>query len=330
MPNNKELNKKILLFDMDLIAFRSAAAVEKRSITALHKATNKSKVFNTRTELKDFLKEKGLTFKPNAYVITDMQAAPDESHAYQIVKTQINNIAKQLNAEICEGYIGGSNNFRINLDLPVKYKSNRDDTLRPLLLDKTKDYVLSKYVGGLIEGMEVDDHVVLRSHELRAAGFDPVVVSIDKDCRGCVGIKIYNWTDENPEVFEVPVFGSLSYDKDKLKVHGAGLNFYCYQLLRGDPSDGYSPADLHKQRFGDVAAVNALKQAKSVLELREAVVEQYRKWFPEPVTYTTWDGRTVTKNYEEILELYHACVYMLRTEDDQTTFFSYMQEFIDD
>jgi len=53
-------------------------------------------------------------------------------------------------------------------------------------------------------------------------------------------------------------------------------------------------------------------------------------WFPAPVTYTTWDGRTVTKNYEEILELYHACVYMLRTEDDQTTFFSYMQEFIDD
>ena len=63
MPNNKELNKKILLFDMDLIAFRSAAAVEKRSITALHKATNKSKVFNTRTELKDFLKEMGLFFE---------------------------------------------------------------------------------------------------------------------------------------------------------------------------------------------------------------------------------------------------------------------------
>jgi len=330
MQNNKQLNKKILLFDMDLIAFRSAAAVEKRSITALHKATNKSKVFNTRTELKDFLKEKGLVFKPNAYVITDIQEAPDQSYANQIVKTQVRNIAKALDAEICEGYIGGDHNFRLALDLPVQYKSNRSETIRPLLLDSTKDYVLSKYVGGLIEGIEVDDHVVVRSHELKQAGFDPVVVSIDKDCKGCVGIKIYNWTDEEPAVVEVPAFGTLSYNKAKLKAEGIGLNFYCYQILRGDPSDFYSPSDLHKQRYGDVAAVNALKQAKSVLELRDAVVDQYRKWFPEPISYTTWDGRTVTKNYEEILELYHSCVYMRRTEDDQTTFFSYMQEFIHD
>ena len=321
------MQNRVALFDGDIISFRAAAAVEKRTVEVLHKKTEKTKVFKTRTEFKKYLEEREIPYSEEAYVISDKQEAEPEAHAFQVVKRQVQSIAEDIEAEHSELFVGGKNNFRLSLDLPVQYKSNRDDLLRPLLLDATKKYALGKYMGGLIEDVEVDDYVVIRAHELQASGFDPIIISLDKDCKGCVGIKYYNWTEETPEIIEVPAFGYLAYDKDKKKVLGNGLNFYCYQLLKGDSADCYSPSDLHNKRFGDVAVFNLLKDCKTVDELFKVTEDKFKEWFPEPVTYTTWDKRQVTKDYKQILELYHTCVYMRRIEDDDTTFYSLWKEF---
>ena len=37
--------------------------------------------------------------------------------------------------------LSGKNNFRDNLPLPSKYKGNREDMIRPLLLNDVKDYI---------------------------------------------------------------------------------------------------------------------------------------------------------------------------------------------
>ncbi len=318
---------KVALFDMDLVAYRAAAAIEKRSVEVLHKSSGSKKVFNTRTEFKEFLEKQGRVYVPENYLFTDIQNVENESHAYQIVKSQVQSITNALDAEYTECFVGGKDNFRLLLDLPNLYKGARKDMLRPILLEQTKKYALGKYAGGLIEGHEVDDHVVIRSHELIKAGHEAIVITLDKDQWGCVGTSFYNWTEDKPKVVQVPVFGYLEYNKEKKKVLGLGLNFYCYQLLKGDSSDDYSPSDLHKKKFGDVGAVNYLKDCKTVNDLFTATEDKFKEWFPNPITYTTHKGTEVTKDYSEVIHLYHQCVYMHRVLNDTTTFYDLWKEF---
>lgn len=317
---------RIALFDMDLIAYRSAAVSEKRSIEVQHIPTSKTKSFNTRTEFKDGLKSRNKPFNPEDWLIKDIQVAEPESYAFQAVKQQVKSISEEVEAEAIEGYVGGKNNFRLSLDLPVLYKGNRTDMIRPLNLSSTKKYIINKYKGGLIEGHEVDDHVVIRFHELKQEGHDPVILTLDKDQNGCIGTKFYDWTKYKPSIIEVPKFGYLEHDKSKNKVRGLGLNFYCYQMLKGDTSDNYSPSDLHKQRYGDVAVVKYLNEAKTVNDLFQAVEDQYKKWFPKIVHYVSQNGVEVQKDYKDLLNLYNSAVYMLRTYNDKTDFYSLWKE----
>lgn len=318
---------KIALFDMDLVAYRAAAVIETRTVEVIHKKTSTKKVFNTRTEFKEFLQKQNRAYNPDSYIFNDIQTVEKESHAYQIVKKQIATISEELEAEYVECFVGGKNNFRLDLELPVLYKGSRKDMVRPLLLEKTKEYALGKYAGGLIENIEVDDHVCIRFHELTAAGHDVIICTLDKDQWGCVGTVYYDWTKEEPEVIRVPVFGYLEHIKEKNKVLGLGLNFYCYQMLKGDTSDNYSPSDLHDKRFGDVSIVKYLNKAKNANDLFQAVEDKYKEWFPEPITYLTHKGIEVTKDYKEILHLYHQCVYMLRKQNDTTSFYDLWKEF---
>lgn len=318
----------VALFDYDIIAYRASAAAEKRSIKATHLPSGTEKIFKNRTELKKLLTEKGFEYKEEDYIIEDIQTPEPIENACQILKQQISSIKKAIGATYHEGFIGiGETNFRLKLDLPEKYKGNREDMIRPLLLQEVKNYALNNHNGMKVVNVEADDYLVIKYHEYKRAGHDPVIVTLDKDSWGCVGTKYYDWTQDDPKVIEVPVLGYLEYNKSKKKVEGLGLNFYCYQLLSGDKADNYFPSDLHKQRFGDVAAVNLLKDCKTVDDLFSTVENQYKKWFPEPVTYTSQNGDEVTKNYQEILEMYHRCVYMARKLNDDTTFYSLWEEF---
>jgi hypothetical protein len=324
--NNK--GKVIALFDFDITAFRASAAIEKRSVEVLHKATGRTKVFKTRTAFKDFLKEKDWEYNADDYEFNDIQTPEPAVHAFQITKTQINAIRLAVGAKEIEGYVGeGDSNFRLNLELPEKYKGSRDNMMRPLHLKATKKYLLDNYPGSLVKKIEVDDYLVIRSHELEREGHYPVIITIDKDSKGCVGTRYYDWTQDEPEILEVPAFGYLEYDEPKKKVQGLGLNFYCYQMLQGDTADDYTPRDLHGTNLGDKKAVELLQACSTVDELFTTVENQYKKWFPEPVTYNTWDGKEVTKDYKQILELYHSLVYMQRKLNDDTTFYSLWEEF---
>lgn len=324
----KDSNKeRILIFDADLIAYRAAAVSEDTSIKVQHIKSGLTKEFKTRTEFKNSLKEKGKEYNPDYYTITDIQSAHHESHSFQIVKSQVNSIKKKLDADRVELYIGGEGNFRTKLELPEIYKGNRKEMLRPILLDSTKKYCLNNYPGGIVYNKEVDDQVVIRYHELNKAGHDPIVITLDKDQKGCVGTKFCDYTKEEVQIIEVPEWGYLEYNKDKKKVQGIGLHFYCYQMLKGDIADNYSPSHLHKKRFGDVECINYLNQAKNIDEIFTLVEQKYKEWFPKPFKYPSQTGRVVQKDAEELLELYHQCVYMQRVQSDSTGFYDLWKEF---
>lgn len=328
------MSKRIALFDMDIIAYRAAAVVEKRTIEVEHIASGKSKPFDNRTAFKTFLKKQGKEYAPEAYNIKEVQNAQPVSHALQIVKSQVNKIKDQVNAEDVYGFIGkGSTNFRLNLELPKLYKGQREEMIRPIHLDATKQYVVDNYIGGYIDGIEVDDEVTIRYHELEEAGHDPVIISLDKDCKSQVGTKFYDWTQDEPKIVEVPAWGHLEYiygkdvGKKSDKVDGLGLNFFCYQLLYGDDVDNFHVGDLAQARFGAKSVVDYLNQAKCVDDLFALTEAKYKEWFRDSFEYITHDGKTVKKSYKEILDMYCRCAYMKRSRNDKTDFYSLWKEF---
>jgi len=196
------------------------------------------------------------------------------------------------------------------------------------LLKETKKYLTDNNQGGVIEGIEADDQIIIRYFELEAQGHNPIVVSKDKDNRGCVGIVLCN--PDNEEVVKIPAFGYIRWNQDKKKIEAIGLHNYCWQMLKGDPSsDNFSPADLHGKSFGDKAILKLLAPCRTVDELFLAVENKYKEWFPKPITYKTWEGKQVTKDVREIIEMYHLCVYMKRKKNDSTTFYSLWEEFND-
>lgn len=318
----------IALFDFDIIAYRAAAAAEKRSVKITYKSSGNSGEFKNRTEFKKFLKSKDIPYDESKFLIEDVQRPEPVENACQIVKMQVYNIKRQIKADYTEGFVGtGDDNFRLQLDLPKLYKGNREDMLRPLLLDDAKKYVLNKFPGEKVAGIESDDMLVIRSHEFLAAGHKPVVITLDKDQWGCVGTSYYDWTKEDAKVIDVPAFGYVEHIKEKNKTVGLGLNFYCFQMLNGDSADNYFPSDLHGKRFGEISAVNLLRDCTTVGQLFEVVEKQYKEWFPSPITYKTQTGSIVTKDYKDILELYHQSVYMKRKRNDTTTFDNLREEF---
>lgn len=328
------MKKRIALFDADIIAYRAAAVSEKRTIEVTHLASGKSKSFTNRTEFKTLLKKQGKDYNASHYSIEEVQNAQPVSHALQIVKAQINRIKQEVEADDVYAFIGkGDTNFRLNLELPKLYKGQRVDSIRPIHLDAAKQYVTENYIGGYIDGIEVDDEVTIRFHELKDKGHDPVIISLDKDCKSQVNTSFYDWTQDEPSIVEVPAWGYLEYVYGKDvgqksdKVDGLGLNFLMYQMLFGDDVDQYHVGDLAQARFGAKSVVDYLNQATCVDDLFQLTEDKYREWFKDSFEYVTHDGKTVNKSYREILNLYCACAYMHRSRNDKTDFYSLWKEF---
>lgn len=321
------MKKPILLFDFDLITYRAAAVAEKREVVVKHLKSGRERNFKTRTKFKEFLAAKDFPFVKEDYSFTDIQIPDPPEFAFQVVKSQIKKIKDSLDATYIEGFVGGKDNFRFLLDLPQKYKGSRDTMQRPVHLKATKVYATENYPGSVIDNLEVDDWVVIRFWELENAGQYPVIVTLDKDQKACVGTRYYDWTQNYAEIVEVPAFGWLEFIEKKNKVDGIGLQFYAYQMLQGDTADDYTPRDLHKSNLGDKKAVELISPCETTLEIFEAIEKQYKSWFPEPITYTTWDGRVVQKDYMQIIEMYHQLVYMKRKVNDSTTYLDLKKEF---
>jgi hypothetical protein len=100
-------------------------------------------------------------------------------------------------------------------------------------------------------------------------------------------------------------------------IKGKGRAFLYYQIVFGDPVDAYKPCELAKAKFGEIGAYELLKGATNDKEALEAIVRQYKVWYPEPVTYRCWKGELHTKNWLEIMQMYADCAFMRRYEGDR-------------
>lgn len=319
------MGKRILIIDGDLIAYRFAAAGEQRSICVKHIKSSKERIFKTRTAFKEFLAAKDYEYVPEDYTIEDIQTVGNKDFTLSTIKKFIDKMIEFTWADEVEVYLGSGKTHRHYLPLPTPYKGNRKDTIKPLLFEDTRNYLRKKYKAKVIEELEVDDVVTIRSYEELSKGNEPILSSIDKDSQQSTGIEVLNYLKDPWELKMIPVIGTLY--KEKTTIKGEGLKFLAYQTLAGDDADGYCAYDLSQVKYGPTKAMKALEVAQTEKEILEIVISEFKKLYPTEFTYTDCHGiEQVDVNWFDMLQLYWDCAYMKRSWDDNSSFVQFAAE----
>lgn len=308
------MSKVIALIDLDTPVYKAAAAAEERGIIVTHSPTGIKKSFSTRTEFKDLLKSKDKIDKLSEYEIEDTQEAEPVEHAFHILNNHIKFILDSFWCDEVVYMMSGKTNFRNDLPLPTKYKSNRT-ALRPLLLKQLQTFAWKKYNAVVTQNEEPDDMQVWMGYEILKRGDIPVIVTGDKDSKAYSGLSLFNPDKPEEGVIIIPDLGSI-WEDEKGKVRALGMKQYALQQLIGDTIDGFKPTELCGVKFGEKSALKLLEPCKTEKEVLEVVVSKFREWYPNPFDYTAWDGKKIQSDWKHMLNLYHACCRMKETKDD--------------
>lgn len=332
------MKEDILIFDADSIAYKAAAANEDRSINTQHIEKGVIENWPNRTAFRDFIKETPHT--EDMYTITDVQEARHSSYGKNLIREMIKGHQTRLGIKAHEIYIGGINNFRDAIPLPMThvatcgkwagksklggaYKENREDSIRPVQLKELRKFMINELGAIVINDQEVDDKGSIRAYEgFKADNGRVIQVTEDKDALQCTG-----WLF-NPQKMIKPVliqgFGELH--KEKKGVKGTGRLWLYFQALYGDSVDNYHACDLWKIQqdkagksvtFGEVAAYNVLKDCTNDKQAVTALYNQFKTWYPENVVYMDHTGQMQNKDAVEIMQLYFDCAFMRRWDNDR-------------
>lgn len=308
------MNKTIVIYDGDALAFRASAVLDHRSVLVKHLPSGRTKVFKTRTELKDLLVSKGLEFKDKDYEFTDQQNAESLINVCKILKNQILRTNTKLNASEYLVCLSGKENFRDSLPLPSKYKGQREGVMRPIHLKAAKSFLWRNHPSLLADNREADDDLIIKGYEYLNKGYTPILVSQDKDAFSASGLTLYDFTQKEPVTELVPDFGSL-WDTGK-KITGRGFIWLMFQMVSGDAADNWKPSEIAGVKYGEKSAYKLLKDCTSKEEALSKVITQYKKWYPETIEYIDWEGCKVVADYRDIFSIYFKCARMMQHETD--------------
>jgi DNA polymerase-1 len=147
------------------------------------------------------------------------------SEAFKQADEIVAHIVKRLKLDRVILCLSSKENFRYEV-LPT-YKSNRDGTVRPELLQDVKDYLADEYESKGYPRLEADDVMgILSTHPYAITG-KKIIVSEDKDMRTIPGF-LYAPHRDDLNVIEVS-----ELDADR---------FLMWQTMCGDMTDGYGGA----------------------------------------------------------------------------------------
>lgn len=308
----------ILVLDGDSIAFQVACACEQRGLLVTNTTNEAQTSFKTRTEMKNFLH--GLEIPENFYTIEDTQIAEDKRNAFATVKAKLQNYRDKFQTDNIEIYMTGQGNFREEIPLVHKYKSNRSDSIRPLLLQDVRDYLLNYQGSILVDGDEADAMLTQRMYDGFSTGKKIIASNEDKDLRQASGILHNPNTDE---ILEIKGFGDIYLDS-KGKLRGHGRKWLYAQCLLGDKVDGFDPRDFaeavkgKRPKYGEKACFNDLSPTINDKEALTTVANTYKGWLgEEPFTYTAWDGEQITTDWIGAMQMIWDAAYMRRWEGDK-------------
>lgn len=303
----------LCVIDGDLIAYKASAASEKRTILVTHGASGRSKSFDNRTVFKGWLANNE-KFTLEDFTIEDVQTPEPVENCLHTVKQMLKGIQEASGCSEMKVIVQGDGNFRDDLLLPTKYKSNRSDMIRPIHLAEAKNYLLGKYKAEQSMGRESDDVLSSYAWEGYKAKKKIVQCTIDKDANQCAGW-LFNWEKMSAPEF-IQGLGELHLD-EKGKLRGKGRKWLYVQSTIGDPSDCYKPTELTSARYGEKTAFKDFAELQTDKECWEKMVELYKSWYPDVVEYTAWDGQLMKASYLDVMQMYVDCAHMQRFDGDR-------------
>lgn len=312
------MNDDVLILDADSIAYKAAAANETKSIKTIHKNNGTVEYWDNRTAFRKEL-QNNRPDPEEMYIIEDVQDPRHISYAKSLVNEMIKGYCVKTGISNYEIYISGDNNFRDFIPLPLKYKGKREDTIRPVQLKELRQWMIDELGAIVVHDMEVDDMSSIRAYEGVKNKQKVVQVTVDKDARQCTGW-LFN-PDKDVKPIVIDGFGELHREAKGVK--GSGRMWLYFQSLYGDATDCYHGSTLWKlqdpsRKFGEVAAFNLLKDAKSDKEAWEILYKQYLAWYPTPQTYIAeYDGKQYTKDAVDIMQMYVDAAHMKRWKEDK-------------
>lgn len=322
--------------DLDAFKYSCAAVGEERSILVVHKETGWEKEFKTRTEfwghhkkkaggwlarLNEKRLEKGKEpSKPEDFEIFDRQKIKDEpiANIFHTVKKSVESAVKASGADRAEFYIGKGDSFRVEQSTLLKYKGNRENMTKPLLLDDVVEYMIRKFDAHIVHNYEVDDVVTMNTYRKKGH----FIICEDKDMWGCGG-DTFNFNKPERGIVKTDCFGKLWIEEKVHKkgqteksVHGYGRMFKIFQACSADDSDNYRANCVSHVPWGEISAYNALAQCRNDRELFEAAIGVFKKLYPEPKIVTGWRGDEISINWLYVMqECFNMC-HLLRWEGD--------------
>jgi len=198
------------IVDADSIAYRAAAAAEKR-IYSILTPDGISQEFQYKKEVNEWLQLQGY----ETAEITFRKEPEHVGNALHNVNLIINGIRNHPLHTTSEYHISSDSSFRKFVAVSHPYKGNRTAD-KPVHLSVCKDYLLARYNAKLAEWMEADDTVSMAALSTP----NSVIVSIDKDLDMVEG-KHLNWV--KGEVYDI--------------TPTEGFRNFCVQMLMGDRTD---------------------------------------------------------------------------------------------
>lgn len=340
----------VAVFDLDFIVYSSACMTEDVTIE-VYKG-GKKRVFSGRKEFNDMLakfneKNPDKMMSKEDFEIVEVVKPKPISYALRSIKARIEGIMEQIGANKAEFYVGGTDNFRAKLPLPLLYKGNRKERRRPTHLTACKQYAVNILGAKSVYGREADDVVTQRAIQIRNQGAEAILIGEDKDAYGTYNIYAYNpkkdfepfFIGESPEIRSEGFLGEVALAEGGRKYKGYGLRWKLYQILVGDDSDGYHFLDIAKTnlmrlegltvkqaglrcKLNLIDLVQRLNSAKSEAELWVVALEHAKSYYGEGlVEYITHDGKVNHLDHIGILNLYYHCAHMrLSIKDDNTVY----------
>lgn len=317
---------RIVVVDADAIVYRISAACEKRSVVAT--VRGKEVTFKTKTKLKEYCQKIGEEFEGLEFENV-VKVEPVEN-AFETLRKTVAKIYRELNATHVIFFLGGSYNFRTDLKLPTKYKSNRKTTRRPDHLQACREFLNEHYDTFLVSGIEADDCVqgvteyIINRKQAYACAYQ-----LDKDFHTSMTKNRY-WHIDKKQIIELDG-GIGSLQRASSGVRGDGLHWVLFQLMQGDSSDGYSPKTLYrdgyKGRYGEVSYFNDFVGFDDGVELLINWVNKWEEVLPENIEFEDFNGEVQKHNWLSLAEIYFQCLYMRMSPVDDMTFEKLLQNY---
>lgn len=188
----------------------------------------------------------------------------------EMIERRIPEIIEESGADEGVLFLTGKHNFRNHIAVTKPYKERAGN--KPYHYKNIKAILPMMYPHYLVEGLEADDLIGM---VLSKSPDEWIAVSRDKDIRQIPGHH-YSWELENQ-----PAIGPFVADKlghieiRKGKVFGWGDKFLFAQMITGDSVDSIPGIP----RKGPVAALGALKDARTYLDMVEAVSTLYKAYY---------------------------------------------------